>query len=81
MQSKKTAYRNLANAIILQAVADYRNALKGISYNNYPPEAIIKEVEIFFRSRWYRELTNIDAEYLIERLQKQHNERQGKEQI
>lgn len=45
--------QNLANAIVLQAVTDYRNALKGISYSRrQPPEKVIKEVKKFFRSEW-----------------------------
>lgn len=72
--------QNLANAIVLQAVTDYRNALKGISYSRrQPPEKVIKEVKKFFRSEWYRLLTKVDSEFLIRELEKEHLERSRNE--
>lgn len=74
MQSINLAYRNLADAIILQAVTDYRNALKGISYNpNYTPRGIIREVENFFRSDYFEMLTRIKGEYLIDQIRKEQS--------
>ena len=58
------AYEKLANAIILQAVKDYRGALKILKKR---PESI-SEVERFFRSGWYQVLTEVDGEMLIRRL-------------
>ncbi|MGN0254775.1 MAG: hypothetical protein ACI4W2_00815 [Eubacterium sp.] len=55
-------YENLANAIILQAVSDYRMAKKS---RNKRVEA---EVLRFFRSKWFGVLTEVDPEYLIRRL-------------
>ena len=75
MQPENVAYHDIANAIIIQAVEDYRDALDGKSYNGHPPEVIIKRLEKFFRSKYYRLLTNVDGEYLIERLKKEHSER------
>ena len=66
------AYRDLANAIVLRAVEDYRNALKGISYHRYPPETVIKEIENFFRSDYFQILTNVSGEYLIYKLKEEH---------
>ena len=78
----ETAYRNLANAIIVQAAKDYRNALDGKSYYyNRPPEGIIREVERFFHSSWYRKLTKVDGDFIIEQLHREHNERIRKEQL
>ena len=68
-------YHDLANAIILQAVEDYRDALNGKSYNYKPPEYIVKSVEKFFRSNYFKILTNVSGEYLIEQLRKEHEER------
>ena len=68
------AYLDLANAIVTQAATDYRNALNGISYNKKPPERIATELEKFCGSKWYRILTKIDGEYLIEKLKKEHIE-------
>lgn len=64
-------YERLANAIILQAVADYRVALKKIKAHPKNREAISEalEIEKFFRSGWYSILTDVDGEYLIRRLQ------------
>ena len=76
-----TVYHDLANAIVLQAVEDYRNALKGKSYNRYSPKTIIKKLEEFFRSDYYEMLTKVNGEYLIETLRKEHleNERRKNE--
>ena len=64
-------YERLANAIILQAVADYRVALKKIKAHPKNREAISQalEIEKFFRFGWYSQLTDVDGEYLIRRLQ------------
>lgn len=51
-------YNNLANAIVLQAVKDYRKAL------NYPNNRSAvyecRSIERFFLSGWFSVLTNID---------------------
>ncbi len=63
-------YEDLANAIILQAVKDYRNAL--IKLKKHPISRIAlntkQEVEQFFRSNWYTYLTALDPEILIRKL-------------
>ena len=63
-------YEQLANAIILQAVKDYRDALKKLKKRpRYEPaKDMISEVERFFHSDWYRELTSVDGNFLIEKL-------------
>lgn len=76
----ETAYRNLANAIVVQAAKDYRNALNGETYYyNSTPKSVIKEVERFFHSPWYRMLTKVDGDYLIEQLQIEHSRKARKE--
>ena len=62
----------LANAIILQAVKDYRKALRGFSLNGKSSTAVIAEYERFFRSEWFRVLTNVDGEYLIINIRKEY---------
>ena len=64
-------YERLANAIVLQAVSDYRVALKKIKAHPKNREEISEalEIEKFFRSGWYSQLTDVDGEYLIRRLQ------------
>ena len=65
-----TPYQRLTNAIVEQAAKDYRSALKALardSDNAYIQDEV-KSLERFFRSRWYGILTNVDGEYLMERL-------------
>jgi len=63
-------YEQLANAIILQAVKDYRDALKKIKNcpRYEPAKGTIAEVERFFHSDCYRELSSIDGDFLITKL-------------
>ena len=74
-------YENLANAIVIQAVNDYRNALDGIGCEYKSPDVVKKEIEKFFRSSYYRTLTKVKGEYLIERLKQEHREKLRKEQL
>ena len=68
-----TIYENLANAIILQAVKDYRMALKSLKVNsrNRTVQTDKSEIERFFRSQWYSTLTDVNGEMLILSLQKE----------
>lgn len=64
---------SLANAIILQAVKDYRMALKALreNPNSGSAKASKREVERFFRSPWYSALSDVSPEFLIEKLNKE----------
>ncbi len=66
-------YEDLANAIVLLAVKDYRNALKKLM--KYPRHESAKrtkaEVERFIRSDWYRELTALEPEILLRKLKEE----------
>ena len=53
-------FESLANAIILQAVRDYRHT--------YSPQ-VRAEIKRFFRSEWFRALTRVDGEMIIARLE------------
>ena len=66
-------YERLANAIVIQAADDYRIALKKIKAYPKNKEAISEalELERFFRSGWYSQLTSVDGEYLIRRLKEE----------
>ena len=55
-------YEELANAIVLQAVKDYR-------LNDGEQE--LASIERFFRSGWFNTLTSIDPEMLIAKLRKE----------
>jgi hypothetical protein len=63
-------YEKLANAIVLQAVKDYRNALKKLKKHPRNGTTLYtkQEVEQFFRSGWYASLTTVDPEILIQKL-------------
>ena len=64
-------YERMANAIILQALTDYRAAVKRVKRNPKDRERMDEalRIERFFRSGWYQRLTNVDGEFLIRKLQ------------
>lgn len=73
---------DLANAIILQAVDDWKTGVRNPlskayhdgGYNfggNDLGKGVQCEVEKFFRSDWFKLLTDLDGEALIERLEKE----------
>ena len=66
-------YERLANAIVIAAVKDYRAALKRLKKNpnSRYSRGEVESIECFFRSSWYRELTDLRGEYLIEKLREE----------
>lgn len=89
MQNNLGWYQEIANAIILQAISDYRRALDGKIYGKIngkdkvrlTPEDIIEDCEKFFRSKYFQLLTTVNGEYLIKKLRKEHDEKVRKEQL
>ena len=66
-------YENLANAIILRAVDDYKEAKKIIPNtpeNILKKEKMINDVTHFFKSQYFRALTNVSGEYILKELEK-----------
>jgi hypothetical protein len=61
-------YENLANAIILRAVEDYR-----LTDN----EKELEKIEAFFRSDWFAILTRLDPDLLIKKLRKEKRNYDG----
>jgi len=55
-------YEELANAIVLQAVKDFRL---------HDDEKELVSIERFFRSSWFSVLTSINPEILITKLRKE----------
>ena len=55
-------YENLANAIIMQAVKEYRRTRH---------EGTRLELENFFRSEWFTTLTSVDGEVLLRKLKEE----------
>ncbi len=65
-------WEDLANAIILQAVEDYRDACEALRRR---PDLRFQEkrkrsLEQFFRSRWFHMLSALDADSLLEEIRK-----------
>ena len=58
-------YLALAHAIIKQAAEDWRTAWQKAD------ERLQREVEKFFRSSWFAQLTDLDGEYLLQRLRQE----------
>ena len=63
-------FEGLANAIIIQAVVDYRLALKQLRQNpDFQPAIRMRhEVERFFRSDWFSILTRVNGTELLAQL-------------
>ena len=63
----------LANAIIIQAADDYRISLRRLKLNRMNREylRVKDECEKFFQSQWFEQLTNLDGETIMMRIQKE----------
>lgn len=66
-------YEELAQAIILQAVKDYRTARKKLKYHPKNKEAklMIQDCESFFRSQWFTALSSVDGQMLLKKLKEE----------
>ena len=73
--TNETGIEDLSNAIILQAVKDYRIALAGGSVNGRDSKSVIEECERFFQSEWFNSLTKIDCNYLTKNIRKEFEKR------
>ena len=69
------AYEDLANAIVLQAVKDWRKAVKTLKKR--PRYEAAKQMrddcEWFFRSDWFEELTSVDGSVILRKLKQEEN--------
>ncbi len=65
-------YQELANAIILQAVKDYRQALKYYYLRPHKKayQQDVEELERFFTSEWFMVLSELDGQSLMDRVRK-----------
>ena len=66
-------WEDLANAVILQAVEDYREARGQVRAcpDQKAARRILRETKRFFRSRWFAQLTDISGEQLMEKLKEE----------
>ena len=64
-------YEILANAIVEQAAKDYRWARTTLAKDagNVAAAAMRSETERFFRSAWFGQLTSLNGEWLLEKLE------------
>lgn len=70
------AYANLANAIVMLGVDDYRKVLRGkkISYKGKKGQIIETpaRIEEFFLSDWFYTLTSVDGQTIINHLRREY---------
>ena len=67
-------WQKLANAIVEQAVKDYRieqARVKANPHNSDHAKAEIRKLERFFRSQWFEALTDVDGRLVLSRLKKE----------
>lgn len=66
-------YESLGNAVVLQAVKDYRYAVKKLSRGkmNATAKSLKQECERFFRSSHFDVFTKLDGNALLLQLQKE----------
>ncbi len=66
-------YEDLANAIIVQAVNDFKPAYKRLL--NHPDDKAaarrVKQISKFFRSRYFSRLTTLNGPELLEQIRKE----------
>ena len=60
-------FQDLANAIIVQAAADYKDILEGKEDKKLPSK---RSIEVFFGSQWCESLTSLDPKAIIAALRK-----------
>ena len=66
-------WEDLAQAISLQAVEDYRKCRRLVRRkpNQFEARKMIREVERFFRSEWFKQLSEADGNMILEQLKKE----------
>ena len=69
----KDPYEELGNAVVLQAVKDYRDAKKTLRKNRKNDEAILMKAdcERFFTSEHFNNFSSIDGKSLLAQLEKE----------
>lgn len=68
-------YENLANAIVMQAVKDYRMARHKLRKRpkNADAKVMLEGCERFFLSDWFENLTNVNGEIVLRKLQQEND--------
>ena len=70
-------YKNLANAIILQAVKDFKPAYRRLK--KYPNDRLaqdtVREITKFFCSQYFEALSELDGPALLNRIMREMDEK------
>ena len=66
---QRIAYENLANAIIERACKDYVIG-KRMRHNRMDSPINVEKITRFFKSQWFKELSDMDSDYLVAMLDK-----------
>lgn len=73
VRSYMNPYQRLANAIVVQAVKDWRYAVRKLKTNPtaWSAKHLKKHTEEFFLSGWFSDLTSVNGAYLLAELRKE----------
>ena len=68
-------YEDLANAVIIQATKDWRQAVRTLKkHPRYHPALLTREeCERFFLGEWFMQLTNVDGRMILRKLKQEEN--------
>ena len=63
-------YAALVRAIVTQAIEDYRRAGRALRRrpDNVRARKMLRDVERFFRSRWFAAITGLDGSEILQKL-------------
>ena len=70
----------LSNAIIVQAVKDFRHAYRRLKHkpDDKYAQSTVREVTRFFHSQYFEALTDLDGPALLNRIMREMDEKYGK---
>ena len=73
-------YEELANAIVLQAVKDFKPAYRRLKShpNDKLAQDTVREITKFFCSQYFEALTDVDGPALLNRIMREMDEKHGK---
>ena len=73
-------YQALANAIIVQAVKDFKPAYRRLKRhpNDKLAQDTVREITKFFCSQYFEALSNLDGPALLNRIMREMDEKHGK---
>ncbi len=68
-------YQELANAVVMQAVKDWRSAVRVLKKRprHEKAKAMKAECERFFKSSWFAALTDVDGKMILRKLKREEN--------